>query len=198
MSSLSAEEQLFFDCLKDYLDTYQYSPSLKDIQATLALGRSRLQKIQKSLQQKGYIDWQPKRARTYQILRRGVPVLGMIQAGYVVDHPSDLQEWVDCPGMAYRSQDYALRVCGDSMIDAHICEGDLVLMRPNPDLGSVKQGTIAAVWVEGEGATLKHVEVHGHEVLLKPANAIYPIRRLNVEAVQIQGILVSSHRYYSW
>jgi repressor LexA len=154
MNPLSPQEQHLFNCLKDYLDTHHYSPAISELQAAID-ERSRLnvQKWLGSLRHKGYITWNPKKRRTYQVLLRGVPVLGMIQAGFIVEHPADLVEWVEISNIPWGTGLYALRVCGDSMIDAYICDGDLVLLRAKPDLWSMRQDAIAAVWVEGEGTT---------------------------------------------
>jgi repressor LexA len=197
MILLSLSEQRLFDCLRNYLDVHQYSPSIQELQdITGERSRSKVQDLLKRLHQKGYIDWQPRRGRTYRVLVQGVPVLGVIQAGLVIEHPADLVEWVNMPGIPYRANLYALKVCGDSMINAHICEGDFVLLRPNPDLWLLKRNAIAAVWVEGEGLTLKYVEFDGQLVSLKPANPNYPTRRVDPNHIAFQGIVISVHRYY--
>jgi repressor LexA len=199
MKSLSPQEQHLFNCLKDYLDTHHYSPSIKELQTAIdERSRSHVQELLGSLKSKGYITWNPEQRRTYQVLLlRGVPVLGMIQAGLVVEHPADLVEWAEISGVSCGVGLYGLRVCGDSMIDAYICDGDLVLLRAKPDLWSMRQDAIAAVWVEGEGATLKMVSYDGQSVWLKPANSNYPSRQMKPEQIELQGMVISSHRYYN-
>jgi repressor LexA len=146
MDALSIQEQRLFNCLKDYLNTHHYSPSISELQNAIdERSRSNVQELLNSLRRKGYITWNPKQRRTYQVLLRGVPVLGMIQAGFVVEHPADLVEWVEISGSLCGAEVYALRVCGDSMIDAYICDGDLVLLRAKPDLWSMYQDAIVAV-----------------------------------------------------
>jgi repressor LexA len=197
MVPLSPDEQKLFDCLRDYLDTHHYSPSLKELQDAIGeRSRSKVQTVMEGLRKKGYINRKAGQQRSYQVLVRGVPVLGIIQAGLVIEHPADLVEWIDLPGLSYKSNLYALKIYGDSMIGAHICEGDLVVLRPKPDLWSFRRDAIAAIWVEGEGATLKYVEFNGTHVLLKPANQTYSIRKVKPEQIDIQGIVLSVHRYY--
>jgi repressor LexA len=197
MNPLSSQERNLFNWLKDFLETHHYSPSIDELQAAInERSRSHVQDLLNSLRRKGYITWNPKKRRTYQVLLRGVPVLGRIQAGFVVEHPADLVEWVEISGASCGAEVYALRVCGDSMIDAHICDGDLVLLRAKPDLWSMRQDAIVAVWVEGEGATLKNIEYDGRSVWLKPANSNYPLRRMKPEQIELQGVVISSHRYY--
>lgn len=198
MFPLLLDEQCLFDSIRDYWDTHSYSPSVRELEtATGERSRSKLQSRLKSLQQKGYIDWEQGQPRTYQVLVRGIPVLGAIQAGLVVEHPTDMVERVDLPGVPYRSELYALKVCGDSMIDAHICEGDLVVIRPNPDLWALRRDAIAVVWVEGGGATLKYVEFDGELVHLKPANPAYAVLKVSPEEIELKGVVVSVHRNYN-
>jgi repressor LexA len=112
MNLLSPQEQHLFNCLKDYLDTHHYSPTISELQVAIGeRSRSEVQELLGSLKLKGYITWNPKKRRTNQVLQRGVPVLGMIQAGFVVEHPADLVEWAEIPGVPCRSGLYALRVC---------------------------------------------------------------------------------------
>lgn len=71
-----------------------------------------------------------------------------------------------------------------------------MLLRAKSDLWSMRQDAIVAVWVEGEGATLKNIEYDGRAVWLKPANSNYPLRRMKPEEIELQGVVISSHRYY--
>lgn len=197
MLPLLPDEQVLFNSIRDYWDTHNYSPSIRELEtATGERSRSKLQNRLRRLQEKGYINWKQRCSRTCQVLVRGIPVLGAIQAGLVVEHPADTVERVELPGVPYRSELYALKVCGDSMIDAHICEGDLVVIRPNPDLWALRRDAIAVVWVEGSGATLKYVEFDGELVHLKPANPAYPVLKVSSENTRLQGVVVSVHRNY--
>jgi repressor LexA len=129
--------------------------------------------------------------------RQSVPVIGTIAAGSPIPVP-DNDSWdtaagaemVDAPDYLVRGQEnvYALRVKGNSMIDALINDGDLVLMRY---VNTVENGEMAAVWLKAEKeATLKKFYAEGARVRLQPANsAMKPIfaRAANVE---VQGRVV--------
>jgi repressor LexA len=202
MESLLPNEQRLFDCLKQYIRTYHFPPSIRDLkQAMGEKSQSKIQSLLKELRYKGYINWEDGKSRSFQILQQTVPqifqptlrVLGAIQAGVVVEHPSDMQDQIDL-GSRYKPSDYALRVYGDSMINAHICDGDFVVVRPEPDLWLFKKQDIAAVWVEGEGSTLKYLEFEAGWVVLKPANERYQSRRVEIDKVQLQGVVVGVHR----
>lgn len=129
-------------------------------------------------------------------LPQGIPLLGGIAAHSpkttFVDEPEVYLPLELFPNLARRSpydlsQLFALRVQGDSMIDSHILDGDVILLRRNPDPASIKNGAIVAARV-GDAATLKHYLRLGAQVTLQPANAAYQPTVFNVEEVDVQGV----------
>ena len=80
---------------------------------------------------------------------------------------------------------YALRVSGDSMIDEHICDGDIALIENRVD---ARDGEIVVALIEGSRATLKRLHRFGREVELRPANSQLAPIRLPAAQVQVQGI----------
>lgn len=156
------------------------------------------QDLLEQLRQKGYITWERNKPRTYRLLGGNLPLLGRVEAGYLIEHPEGSEEYVHLSGHRYSPQDYALLVSGDSMIDAHICDGDVVVMQPMDDLWALKPDQIGVVWIDGEGATLKYVHFRegDDEVVLTPANRHYPTRTVDLIRVQLQGVLIRVHRDY--
>ncbi|MEO0458523.1 MAG: transcriptional repressor LexA, partial [Cyanobacteria bacterium P01_A01_bin.114] len=149
------------------------------------------------LRNKNYIDWNEGKARTIRILNeaRGVRILGAIAAGSMVEAFTDTVEHLDLATMPLKVDDFALRVRGDSMIDALIDEGDIVIMRPVPDPRNIRDGTIVAARVEGT-TTLKYLYREGSEIVLKPANERYEPMRYPAKDVDIQGRLAAVWRGY--
>jgi repressor LexA len=147
------------------------------------------------LKNKGYIEWTEGKARTIRIREdlRGLPILGTIAAGFVNEAFTDDVERLDLNGIPIKSGDYALRVTGDSMVDAMILEGDVVIMRPVKDPQAVREGTIVAARVES-GTTLKSFHRDGNQIKLKPANPNYPVMEFPADLVDIQGKLVAVWR----
>lgn len=88
-----------------------------------------------------------------------------------------------------RPGDFLIRVKGDSMIDAGIRDGEYALIRPSR---KPRQGDICAVWVEGEGGTLKSVFQEGETVRLVPFNPKYTTQIFPASEVKIQGVLVAT------
>ena len=103
------------------------------------------------------------------------------------------EEHLDLSSLPIKARDYALRVRGDSMVDALIDNGDFVIMRPVEDPSSVKDGTIVAARVES-ATTLKYLYRQGDDIVLKPANANYEPMVYAAQEVDIQGRLLAVWR----
>ena len=89
---------------------------------------------------------------------------------------------------------YALTVNGDSMVDAHIADGDVVLMEPVADPRALRDGTVVSALVAGSGTTLKHFHRQKDQVTLAAANEAYEPIVLSADQVQVQGRLVAVWR----
>lgn len=117
-----------------------------------------------------------------------VPLLGRIAAGVAVEAITEA-ETISVPRFMIgrvRPQDiYALRVVGDSMIDEHICDGDIALVENRRD---ARDGEIVVALIEGSRATLKRLFRFGSEVELRPANSQLAPLRLPAAHVAVQGI----------
>ncbi len=151
----------------------------------------------KHLQDKGYISWQEGKARTMQIvdeLIEAVPIMGSIAAGGLIETYSDVQENLDISDVLHKKDVFALTVNGDSMIDACIADGDMVLMEPISDSFSLRNGDIVSAMVPGLGTTLKYFFKKKGKIFLEAANAAYKPIELNLEEVVFQGKLLAVWR----
>lgn len=196
MESLTPAQKELYDWLVDYIRTNQHSPSIRQMMKAMDLkSPAPIQSRLEHLKNKGYIEWTEGKARTIRIREdlRGLPILGTIAAGFVNEAFTDDVERLDLNGIPIKSGDYALRVTGDSMVDAMILEGDVVIMRPVKDPQAVREGTIVAARVES-GTTLKSFHRDGNQIKLKPANPNYPVMEFPADLVDIQGKLVAVWR----
>ncbi|MAR84906.1 MAG: repressor LexA, partial [Cytophagia bacterium] len=151
----------------------------------------------KHLQEKGYISWQEGKARTMQIVDEiieGVPIMGSVAAGGLIETFSDVQENLDISYVLKKKNVFALTVNGDSMIDACIADGDMVLMEPITDSYSIKNGTIVSAMVPGLGTTLKYFFKKEGKIYLEAANPAYEPIELNLNEVVFQGKLLAVWR----
>ena len=91
--------------------------------------------------------------------------MGSVAAGGLIETYSDVQENLDITDVFKKKNVFALTVNGDSMIDACIADGDMVLMEPITDSYTLKNGTIVSALVPGLGTTLKYFVKRGNKIL---------------------------------
>ncbi|MFM7361790.1 MAG: transcriptional repressor LexA [Cyanobium sp.] len=199
LQPLTEPQQQLYDWLAEYIGNHRHSPSIRQMMGAMGLrSPAPIQSRLKHLQQKGWITWQEGQARTLQLLagagQAGIPVLGAVAAGGLVETFDDVQERLDIAPVLDTRGLFALTVNGDSMVDAHIADGDVVLMEPVPDPARLRDGTIVSALVPGSGTTLKHFHRQGAQVRLEAANPAYEPILLPAEQVSVQGRLVAVWR----
>ncbi|MCW9043778.1 MAG: transcriptional repressor LexA [Pseudopelagicola sp.] len=126
---------------------------------------------------------------------RELPVMGKIAAGVPIEAISHVDHHIAVPGQMLRSggTHYALEVKGDSMIDAGINDGDVVIIRESDTADS---GEIVVALVEDQEATLKRLHKNGNSIALEAANPAYETRVYASDKVKVQGTLVGLIRTY--
>ena len=124
-----------------------------------------------------------------------IPVMGRIAAGTPIEAISHTSHNVAVPGTMLNSsgKHYALEVKGDSMIDAGINDGDVVVIHEQQQANT---GDIVVALIEGQEATLKKLRKKGGSIALEAANPLYETRVYRDEQVKIQGRLVGLIRSY--
>ena len=197
-SNLTDAQNELYKWIKDYLKQFQHSPSIRQMMNAMGLkSPAPIQSRLKHLQEKGYISWQEGKARTLQIIEDaivGIPIMGSVAAGGLVETFNDVQESLDISNTLNKKDVFALTVNGDSMIDACIADGDMVLMEPIKNSFSLKNGTIVSAMVPGLGTTLKYFNKKGDKILLEAANPAYEPIELNVGEAVFQGKLLAVWR----
>jgi len=195
---LTSAQQELYDWLADYIGSHHHSPSIRQMMQAMGLrSPAPVQSRLRHLQQKGWITWQEGQARTLQLLggmASGIPVLGAVAAGGLVETFDDVQERLDLAPLLETRGLFALTVNGDSMVEAHIADGDVVLMEPVSDPSRLRPGVIVSALVPGSGTTLKHFHRDGGTVRLEAANPAYAPIELPADQVQVQGKLMAVWR----
>ena len=198
MERLTRAQQELYDWLVDYIDTSRHAPSIRQMMVAMNLrSPAPIQSRLERLRSKGYIDWTDGKARTMRIVHqpeKGLPILGAIAAGGLVEPFIESQERLDLSSVWEKAAYYVLRVTGDSMIEDYIIEGDLVVMREVSSVDEAKNSDIVAARVPGQGTTLKRFYRNENKVTLKPANAKYKPIEIDANSLEIQGILVGIWR----
>jgi repressor LexA len=125
---------------------------------------------------------------------RELPLLGKIAAGTPIAAIQHERDRLPVPeSMLGRGDHYVLEIEGDSMIEAGILNGDLVVIRKGD---TAHNGEIVVALVEGEEATLKRLRRKGASIALEPANRNYETRIFGPDQVEVQGKLVGLIRRY--
>jgi len=198
LDALTEAQNELYGWIKDYMKEFQHSPSIRQMMQAMKLkSPAPIQSRLKHLQEKGYISWQEGKARTMQLvdsLVEGVPIMGSVAAGGLIETFSDINETLDINDVLKKKDVFALTVNGDSMIDACIADGDMVLMEPVKDCYSLRNGTIVSAMVPGLGTTLKYFFKRGGKIFLEAANPAYDPIILEPAQIQVQGKLLAVWR----
>ncbi len=197
-NNLSDAQKELYDWIKSYMGDFHHSPSIRQMMQAMGLkSPAPIQSRLKHLQQKGFISWQEGKARTLQIIDEvldGVPIKGSVAAGGLIETFADVNESLDISEVLKKKDVFALSVNGDSMIDACIAHGDMVLMEPIHDVSSLRNGVIVSAMVPGLGTTLKYFIKKGNKIFLEAANPAYEPIELDLDQVVFQGRLLAVWR----
>jgi repressor LexA len=203
--SITRENILAF--LRTYKEKNGYAPTLREIaQACAVKSLSVVQFHLDRLELAGAIRRDKEKSRSI-TLGTGtkeyerIPVLGTIAAGHPVSVPdadtrSTAGEWIDVPLLITRGKKdvYCLHVRGNSMVDALIADGDIVVMQEAHD---IRNGDVAACWLkEQQEVTLKKIYFEGDRVRLQPCNPYMAPIYERAENIEIQGKLMGVIRRY--
>jgi repressor LexA len=164
------EEVLRF--ILDYLERHEYPPTLKEI--AHHFGFSSVNAVRdhlRALEQKGYLRREADKSRAIALSgkfrRRGLPLIGEVAAGSPIMAEENFQDFIDLGNFFGGDQrTFILRVKGESMVEAGIHDGDMVVVSHQPTLES---GEIGVVYL-GEEATVKRVFFEGDRLRLQPEN----------------------------
>ncbi|OAN79279.1 repressor LexA [Sulfitobacter sp. EhC04] len=137
----------------------------------------------------------PARAMAVESTALDLPVMGQIAAGVPIEAINHETHRVSVPGgmVSGKGEHYALEVKGDSMIEAGINDGDVVVIR---ETSTADNGDIVVALVDDLEATLKRFKRSGSSIALEAANPAYEARVLAADRVKVQGRLVGLIRTY--
>lgn len=211
MTELSTKQQRIFDFIREFIDEHDYPPSIRQIQDACSISSTSVVDYNlRILENKAYIRRDREVSRAIEITHGGsrrqrsvpVPIIGTIAAGQPIPVPTadswsyDSDDSIDVSQemIGDREGVYALRVKGNSMIDALVNDGDLVLMRTTE---SANDGEMVAAWLKREQeATLKRIFFEGERVRLQPANETMAPIYTEADNVEVQGTVIGVRRQY--
>ncbi|GAB3447017.1 transcriptional repressor LexA [Actinophytocola sediminis] len=200
VSALPPRQQRILVVIRDWVVQHGYSPSTRQIGDAVGLrSSSSVSKHLASLEDKGFLRRSAAVSRPIDVrlfLRRPaersgedvvpVPVVGDIAAGIPIMAEEHVDDVLSLPrGLTGRGTVFGLRVRGDSMTEAAICDGDIVVVRQESEAHS---GQIVAAMLDGE-ATVKVYRRRGGHVYLEPRNPAYEV--IDGDEAVVLGVVVS-------
>jgi repressor LexA len=221
MQGLSGRQRQVLDFIRSFIDEHGYPPTIRDIQKGCGISSTSVVDYNLNvLRKRGLLDRADRVSRGLELVGEGrasvtlsgsagprremvaVPLVGSIAAGTPFPLPTteswrgyDAQDVVDLPQAIAGSGEklYALRVKGDSMIDALIADGDLVVMEQTDD--APNGATVAVRITPDDETTLKKIYRAGATVRLEPANPLMQPITIPAERVHVLSRLVAVWRY---
>jgi repressor LexA len=204
---LTKRQQEIFDFIRKYSAKYGYPPTVRDIGKAVGLASSSTVHAHlANLEKIGLLRRDPSKPRAIELLDRavgnavdsmrsivrseGLPVVGSVAAGQPVLAEENIEEYISVPEVAGGGDgQYLLRIRGDSMKNAGILEGDLVVVRPQD---TAREGEIVVALL-GEEATVKRFFREADHIRLQPENeTMEPIRSKEVKVLgRVVGLLRS-------
>jgi repressor LexA len=202
MEDLSRRQREVLDFIYEFAEENGYPPTHEEIQFEVGLSsKSHVHFYLKALEREGYIERAPNIPRGIRLTSKSgkgrfaniikVPFLGKIAAGEPISFSDTGHETIELTRDIVRDEEglYALRVKGDSMVDALINDGDIVVMKHQQEAGN---GEMVAVRLKDrDETTLKRVYREQGRVRLQPANPTMRPLYVHPANVEIQGKVVA-------
>jgi repressor LexA len=173
-NELTGRQKELLDFLKGFLRERGFPPTLREMASHFGLkGPRGPQKVLNILERKGYIRKKAGESRAIEILGLSsrnivsIPILGRVRAGEPILAIENIEGYINLDrSLASGENVFLLRVQGDSMIDAHIQDGDFALVKPQ---SNAENGEIIVALIEDE-ATIKRIFFKRDLIYLEPAN----------------------------
>jgi len=197
---LTKRQKEILDFLSEFIEQNGYSPSMEEIAAHFHFASlNGVFKHLEALERRGHLHRDPNCARAIQLSStdggvQSIPLLGYVAAGKpieAVSNPETLQ--IPESFLPGRNQHFVLRVKGESMIDAHIQDGDYVVVESRE---TARTGDMVVALIDDENVTLKKYYPEGSQVRLQPANETLEPIFVDSDRIKIQGVVVSVMRKY--
>jgi len=197
MEKLTKTQQKVFDYIKDVIDERGVAPSVREIGAAVGLkSTSTVQYNLNALENAGYIErGDANQKRTIRISQQGVkshyvPLVGTVTAGQPILAVESIEDYIPVPINSRGRELFALRVRGDSMINASIEDGDLVIVEKTP---VAENGDIIVALMDDEATVKRFFKENGH-FRLQPENDNY--EPIIVDELAVLGKVTALIRNY--
>lgn len=196
---MTKKQKRFFDYLSEKITENGRAPSLRQAALDMGVSHTAVAQLLAQLEKKGVLEREGHYSRTIRLLPnaaegpeaivgRKLPIIGQVTAGMPMYAQQEWDGSVVVDGSLFRGENlFCLRIKGDSMRDAGIFNGDLVICEPRQ---YAMDGEIVAVLIQGEEATVKRFYRHEDHIEMRPENEAYPVMRYSFGDLLVQGKVV--------
>lgn len=208
--SKSDKQQRILEYIRSFIDEHDYPPSIRQIQDACGISSTSVVDYNlKRLENRGIIRRDREVSRAIEVLEGGsrrarvvpVPIVGTIAAGQAIEVPedsawSDGTETIEVPPEVVRNRDnvFAVRVKGNSMIDALVSDGDVVVLE---GVSTAREGeVVAALLKDQQATTLKKFYREGSKIRLQPCNETMDPIYADADNVEVQGRVIHVSRSF--
>jgi len=197
---LTERQQRFYDYLAERIREDGRAPSLREAASAMGISHNAVAQLINQLEKKGMLAREGHYSRSIRLLQgdaavqlesgrgRELPIIGQVTAGLPMYAQQEWDGTVLVDSMLFPGDNlFCLRIKGDSMQNAGILNGDLVICEPRQ---YAENGEIVAVLVHGEEATVKRFFLHPDHIEMRPENDNYPVMRYPFGELLVQGKVV--------
>ena len=191
LDQLTKRQRAVYDFIRDKIQNRGYGPTVREIGAQFGISSPNgVMCHLKAIEKKGLIHRTPKESRAIELSReaieeeKGLPLVGRVAAG-VMHEAVEQNERVDFGDMFSKKNTFVLEVSGDSMIEAQIADGDLVVIRKQR---TAQAGQMVVAQTEDGDATLKFWFPEKNRIRLQPANS--SMDPIYVRDARVLGVVV--------
>ena len=202
MKGLTKRQKEVVEFIRDYIQEHSYPPTIRDIASNFSISVKAAFDHVKALEKKQVIKSDMNRSRSLEILSDefspihealAIPLLGSVAAGMPLLTEENLDGTLSISSeMLGNGNFFALKVKGDSMINAGIFDGDFAIIKQT---NTASNGDIVVAWVQEDAVTLKRLFIEKNRVRLQAENDAYP--PIYTQDVRIVGQLQLVIRDYS-
>ncbi len=198
METLPRRQQEIAEFIREHVESHGVPPTYREIADHFDLMISTVQESLAALERKGVVKRTRGKSRGLRLaqsagsISRNIPVMGSATAGEPAQAIENREGFLAVDATLIRGDRvFALKVKGESMIEAGILDGDYAILRQQE---TVENGEAALILVDGEDATIKHVFKRGRRIELRPANSAMETKLIDAARVTIQGKVVGVFR----
>ncbi len=199
---LTLKQKNLLDFINMYYKNNDMFPTYDEMREALNIkSKSSVHKLISSIEERGFIERIPHKARAIQLktkeedTKKEIPFLGRIAAGNPIEAIANSFEYISVPDYLLKNNEdhFTLEVIGDSMKDEGILNSDIVVIKKQE---TASTGDIVVALIDDNEVTLKKFRSYKNSIALEPANKNFKTRIFGIERVNIQGILVGLIRKF--